>query len=256
MLYSRVVIDISSGITIARVRSAYVGPVAICKGATAAQDQLQASQAAFYQQLTQDYSTQFANQSNILKSLQAAWNPVLAAGPGQYGFSKAEDTALRTQATDATAASYQNATKALNNQFAARSGGDTYLPSGTEGQIDATVASNAAGQVASQNLGITTAGYQQGYNTFLQAANVLGSVAGQYNPTGYAGSASTAGADEGATASQIQQADAAASPWGAIGGILGGAAGAFLGNSGAMSGLMGGGAKPPTQSAGAIEQGN
>lgn len=237
MLYTRVVIDIPSGFLITRIRSPYVGPIAFCKGATSAQTDLQTKQAAFYDTLTKDYSTQFANQSNILKSLQAAWGPILSAGPSQYGFSSAEDTALRTQATDATATSYQSAKKALHGEFAARSGGDTFLPSGTEAQLDSTIASNAASQVASQNLGITTAGYDRGYNTFLQAANVLGSVAGQYSPTGYAGSASTAGADAGTTASQIQQADAAGSPWGAIGGILGGAAGAFTGGLG--SGLGG-----------------
>jgi hypothetical protein len=232
MFYSRVVIDIATSRVLAQVRVKYAGPVAWCKGATDQQNQLEASQSAFYSTLTQDYSKQFANQQNVLNSLKAAWAPVLAAGPGQYGFTAAEDTALRTEATQGTANSYQQAQKALNNQFAARSGGDTYLPSGTEAQLNSTVASNAANQISSENLGITTAGYDRGYNLFQAASNVLGGVAGQYNPTGYSSSANTAGSDAASTANQIQQADAASSPWGAIGGILGGAAGAFTGGLG------------------------
>lgn len=248
---TRLVLNMNSGEVLSHDWYEYQGPLFQCKGATAAQTNLQQSQAAFYNVLQQDYSTQFAYSQSILKSLEATWSPILQKGPSQYGYSPQEDSALRSQATEGTATAYTQAAQALHNQEAARSGGDTYLPSGTEAQLDSTLLTNAAKEQSDLQLGITTEGYNRGYNTFMAAANVLGSAAGIANPTGYAGAASTAGADAGTTASQIQQANAASSPWGAIGGILGGAASAFTGGFGtALGGGVGkslfGGSGPST----------
>lgn len=220
----------------------FYGQVAECKGATSAETSLQQSQAQFYDLLRADYAQQFAGQQAILKAITAAWGPILKAGPGQYGFTSAEDTALRTQAKESTATAYQNAAKAVNEGFAAAGGGNELLPSGAQAQIQSQVATGAAESEASKNLGITEAGYERGYQEFLAATNAMTGNASLYSPTSYAGEANSAGTAAFNSAQAIQQADAAASPWGAVGGILGGAAGAFLGNPGtfAKGGPLGG----------------
>lgn len=206
----------------------YSGPLAECKGATQQMTAVSAAQDAFYNVLTSNYQTQFAKQSAILDSLNAVWGPILRAGPGQTGFTKPQETALRTQATEGTGAEYQKALKAVQANQATRGGGTAVLPSGFDETLKAQVATAAAADEANKQLDITKANYERGYQNFLAAGNVLSGVGTQYNPVGYAGSANTAGADAFASASEIQKANAAASPWGIVGGILGGQTGAAI----------------------------
>ena len=208
----------------------YVGPIALAKGASGAENQLQQQQSDFYKTLTSNYQTQFANQSAIFNSIQSVFNPILQAGPNQYGFSNQEDAALRTQATEGTAASFANARSATAQALASSGGGNDFLPSGANANIQTNLEGQAAATQSNQQLGITEAGYQQGYNQFTQASNALGSVAAGLNPLGYAGAATPAGNSAFGSASTIQQQNNAASPWGTIGGILGGAASQFLGD--------------------------
>ena len=213
-------------------------------GPTSSQIQLQNEQMNFYNTLSQDYSTQFADQHNILTALTSADNPIVAAGPNQYGFSKPEDTALRTQAEEGTAQSFAQASKALGEQNAAAGGGNVAIGSGAQQQEKEQLSSATAQQQSAEDLGITTAGYQQGYNQWLAAGSALGNTAGMYNPAGFAGQATGAGGAAGTTANQIEQANAAASPFGVIGGILGGGLSAALGNPNIFGGGGGGGSSP------------
>jgi hypothetical protein len=64
----------------------------------------------------------------------------------------------------------------------------------------------------------------------------MGGVSSQYNPLGYSSGATGAGSSAFGGASTIQQQNAASSPWGTIGGLLGGAAGSFLGPLGGAVG--------------------
>jgi hypothetical protein len=211
----------------------WTGDVALAKGATGAQMQLQQEQANFYNTLSQDYSTQFANQSAILKSLNAALSPIVAAGPNQYGFSSGETAALNAQAVQGAGQAYAHANTALRTAQAAQGGGNVYLPSGVQQQEQAALAASSAATTANEEMGVQQAGYQQGYNQFQSAIGQLSGVAGMYNPTGYAGSANQAGSAAGQTAQEIQQENAAASPWNVVGGLLGGAV------SGMTGGLVG-----------------
>ncbi len=228
----------------------YSGPVALCGGPSAQQQEIAAQQQQFYSTMQQDYSTTFAEQQSILGSLNASFQPILAAGINQYGFNKAEDTALRSAATDQTGASYQAATKALNENIAAR-GGTGFIPSGESAQLNAQNTTAAAQQEASQNLGITEAGYQQGRNDYLAAASALGGVASAYNPAQYASTANTSGQDAfGSATTNYQEGN----QWeGILGGALGAAAQVGLGvatggaslafgglPTGAISGMFGG----------------
>src|SRR5208337_3279495 len=120
--------------------------VSLCKGASAQQNQLAAQQQQFYGTLQNDYSQQFAQQGNILQSLQNTLNPIIAAGPNQFGYNAAETGALNSQAIQGTGQQYNNAKQALGAQQAAAGGGNTLLPSGVQSQQQAGLASAAANQ--------------------------------------------------------------------------------------------------------------
>jgi hypothetical protein len=199
-------------------------------GPSAQQQQLASEQAQFYQTMTQDYSQTFAQNQQVLGQLQQAWDPVLKAGINQYGYSPQENQALQSLATNTTGADYQNAAKAVNEQIAARGGGNAVLPSGTSEQIQAQVASQAAELQSQQQLNITQQGYAQGTQNYLAAANALGSVASAYNPTGYSSSANQSGSSAYQSAAENQQMSNA---WiGMVAGSLGGMASAAIGNPG------------------------
>jgi hypothetical protein len=207
----------------------YEGPIEHCKGASAAQENLANEQAQFYQQLTAQQSQTFAEQQSILSTLQSSLSPTINAGPNQYGYSPAEDTALRTQALEGTGSTYANAAKALNEQIGAEGGGNSYVPSGASNQLREQVATSAANQEAQQNLGITTAGYAQGLANYNEAVKVMSGTAQIYNPTGYANSATNAGSTAFNSASTIQQMNNSSGFWNTASGILGGAAGDIAG---------------------------
>lgn len=219
------------------------GILALCKGATSAQDNLANSQTAFYNTLQSDQASQFANQQNVLSSLQNTLNPIVQAGPNQYGFNAAETNNLNSSVINNTATQYANAARNLGAQQGAQGGGNSLLPSGVQSQQQAALAASAANQTASGLTDVQQKGYQQGYNQYQNAIGQLGGVSGQYGSgaTSYAGSANTAGSAAGTTDETIQKENAAASPWNLVGGILGGVAQAGLGfATGGLSNLAGG----------------
>ena len=220
--------------------------VGLCKGASSAQSNLANQQSQFYNTLTSDYSQQFANQSNILGSLQKSLSPILAGGPNQFGYSTAQTNNLNSSAIQNTAQGYANASQALKQNQAAAGGGNTLLPNGAQSAQQGALASAAANNQSNQLLGIQQAGYQQGLQNFNNAVGQLGGVASQYNPTGFAGSANSAGGAAFNSATQVQQMNNQASPWNLVGGILGGVASGLTGGltglaGSALSGLGGGG---------------
>lgn len=197
----------------------YSGPVELCK-ASGAQNTISGEQQQFYSTLTNDYSTQFANQSSILKSLTGAFAPIINAGPGQQGFSAPEQAAMRTSAMDTSAQAYQNASAAVNERMAAQGGGNAYLPSGASAQVNAALAQGAAQQNAAQQQNITMQNYATGRQNFMNAAGALSGAAGMYNPEGFMGGATNAGNAAFGSATQIQEENSA---WqGELGGALAG----------------------------------
>lgn len=221
----------------------YSENVALCKGASQQQNDLASSQTAFYNTLQSDQASQFANQQNVLTSLQNTLNPIVSAGPNQYGFNAAETNNLNSSVINNTAGQYASAARQLGAQQAAAGGGNTLLPSGVAAQQQARLAAGSAAQTASGLTGVQQAGYQQGLNQYNNATAQLSGVAGQYGSgaQGYAGSANTAGSNAGSTLETIQKENAAASPWNLVGGILGGAAQAGLGfATGGLSNLTSG----------------
>jgi hypothetical protein len=155
--------------------------------------------------------------------LTSAFTPILQAGPGQQGFSSAEDTSLKTQNTETVATDYAQAQRATAQILAAKGGGNTFLPSSATANILAGNANAAAATRAQGENQINLQNYEQGYQNWSTAANVLGSTAGLLNPTGFAGA--TTGAGGAADTSANALAASSFAPWGAAMGALGGAAG-------------------------------
>lgn len=241
MLYSTVVIDICTGRVLVRFPDNYAGSVAYCKGASPAETAAANAQTQLTQQMSQNYAALFSGQQNILKSLTSAFTPTLNAGANQYGFNQAEDTALRTAAGEKTAQTFAQSERALQNNLAARGGGNTLLPSGAEGQLEAENYNQAAAQESNQNLGITEAGYNVGRQNYTQAAGALTSAAGLENPTAAGGVLSQTAQNAFGAQTKVSE-DNNAGSFGAIaGGLLGGAADAFLGGVGKTVGFSGGG---------------
>jgi hypothetical protein len=203
----------------------YVGPLAECKGATDNQEDLAQKQKNFSETLQRDYGTTFANNQAILNSLNSSLKPIVSAGINQYGYSNAEDAAMRTQASAGTASNYQNARRAVGQAQAAADGGDTFLPTGAAAANNAALARAAAQQESGQQLDITKSGYDQGRQNFLNAVNAEQGVASGYNPTSYAGLTTSANSSAANQENDIAKLNAASSPWATVGGILGGVAG-------------------------------
>jgi len=233
---TRLEIDMASGEVVRQEGFWYDGPVAECKGADADQNALMQTQKQFATQLAGNYTTQFGAQSAITQGLTNSLNPIINAGPNQYGFSNAEDAAMRTQASDNTAAAYQQAKQATGEAQAAAGGGNTFLPSGVKAQENAALAQGAAQANAGQQLDITKQGYETGRQNFNNAVGAEQGVAQIINPNATAGLETSANTSAMNEANEIANLNNAASPWGTIGGILGGAAGAFLGPMGASIG--------------------
>ncbi len=239
-VYTKLIID-WDGNVIEWAGYNWSGPVAECCGSssTPGQQQIAAQQQQFFNTLTSNYQQQFAGQTAILQSLTSAFSPILAGGINQFGYSPQETAAMRTQAAQGTAQAYSQASQAVGSQLSALGGGQEFLPSGGMGQIEAQLAGSAALQNSQEQLGITTAGYQQGTQNFLNAAQALGGVAQQYNPTAYAGQATAAGNAAFGSQTQLFQQQQATNPWNVVGGVLGGAVGTGLGMFTGGLGLMG-----------------
>ena len=196
-------------------------------GASAAQNQVLASQQAMQSTLHQNYNTAFAGQQNILNGLTKSLQTTLNAGPSQFGFSAPETTALNTLATTQNSQEYQNA-RAAAGEAAAAAGGGATLPTGAANQTQAEIAAQAAQTQSNSLLGIQEAGYKQGNANYNEAVSGLNTTAGIENPTGIAGAANSAGEAASNSASTIQKANAAASPWAQVGGLVGSLGGAAL----------------------------
>jgi hypothetical protein len=225
-VYTRIIINSETSELISREGYDYEGPVLQCK-ASDAENALSAEQSAFFQTLQNDYKTQFASQTNILNSLNSTFQPILAGGIGQFGFTPAEEAALRTGALEQVGGAYKNASTAVSEMMAARGGGNVSLPSGADAQVMGTIASQAAAAESGAQNQITQAGYAVGRQNFLEAANVLGGVAKMYDPAAYGDLANKSGSQAFNEANIIQQQNNA---WkGELGGTFAGIAGAFLG---------------------------
>lgn len=203
----------------------------MCGGPSGTQMQLQQEEADFYANQIQAYNTAYTNFSQLQSTLNAQFQPILQKGPGQFGYTPQENTALETQANQGTATRYAQAATALNEQIAARGGGNdlTNINSGGAAQLSEELASGAAATQSAEELGITQSGYDIGRQQYQEAVQGEEELAAGWNPNSFAGSTVNAGnaaASEANTITQQQN-----SMWGAVIGALGGVAGSVVGEN-------------------------
>lgn len=197
-------------------------------GATAAQTTLQDEQMDFYQTMTDNYKTAFAEDQGILNAVTASMAPIIAAGVNQEGFSGAEKTTLDTQADEGVATNYAQAKTALQQSLAATGGtSSAEMSSGPAAQLQEELVSSAAGQRSTEQSQITQADYDTGRSNYFNAVQEEENAAGLLNPAGYSGAATNAGSAAGTTANQIASENDSvfSSVMGALGGVASKAAG-------------------------------
>ena len=206
-------------------------------GATDDQKDIGASQKQMYDTLNKNYSTAFGQFQELQSALTSAFMPILQAGPSQTGFSPAQENALRTQNAEGVATDYGQAQKATAQALASRGGGDTFLPSSITANMLAGNTNAAAATRANNDLNITNANYDRGYQNWTNAATMLSGTANAWNPNSF-GSTSISG---GSAASDTQNQIAAAnnSVWNSVIGAAGAIGGAALGNPAIIGKLAG-----------------
>jgi hypothetical protein len=203
-------------------------------GATQQQTDISDEQSAFYAEMTKEAQATYGASSAITSALTSQFTPILQAGPNQEGFSTAEKTALNTQATEGVASGYSQASEALGEKLGASGGGDSFLPSGAQAELQQNTANTAAGQLAEDKNTITNNDYETGRQNWTTAASVLGQTASTLNPANFANAATGSGSAAANTANQIAQANN--SVWTSAIGALGGIAGTAAGNIGYSGG--------------------
>jgi len=178
-----------------------------------AQEQAQAN---FSNTLMQSYKTQVAQQSGILSFLTGKLQPMI---DNPTGFDAKTLATMRTGATEGTAKSYAQSEQALHEAEAAR-GGST-LPSGVNAQLEAENANAGAGANEQSQQQITLADAQQKQQNYWNAVGALSGTAAQYNPTGYAGQATSGSGAVGDLGTAYKNSQSS-QLLGALGGIAGG----------------------------------
>jgi hypothetical protein len=194
------------------------------------QQLLEGKQSALSDLMMQDFRERFGQQSDLLLKLQASLQPTLQAGPDQQGMGPKERAALQTQSLDVTGANFANAKKALQTTLSSRGGGNVALPSGSEDQLQAVLASEGAGETSRQQLGITEADFSLGRQRYDRAVAGENALAGAFNPTAYSSGAESGYGQAFGEATKIQEMQNQKEA--AIGGAIMKGAGALAGGFG------------------------
>jgi hypothetical protein len=237
---THVTIDIESGKVLRRDSYLYEGPIEMCCGPTAAEDQLQGSSQAFAQQLQSSYSTLFGQQQSTLANLNAKLGQI-ASGQQGPGFGGSENASNISQIENAGAAAGRNADQATVDAEAGQGGGaGSALRNGVQAELKAQTATSAANQESNALLQNTSNNYAVGRENAAATAGGLAQIAGEESPNGAAGNAISENSQSFGQANQIQKQDNALAK--DIAGGVTSLAGSFL--SGGMSSLAGGGPNP------------
>lgn len=178
--------------------------MSIC-GPSKSETNLANSEASFSSLLMSNYAQNFGNQSAILNHLSDIFTPIAEAGPGQQGFTPAELSALNSGAISTNAANYKSAAQVVGDARGAAGGGNDYLPSGADKQVQAQLASNEAANLSNTENQITAANYATGRANWEFATGGLGGVAQQENPTAIAGESTNANQSAFGEANTVQQ---------------------------------------------------
>jgi hypothetical protein len=189
----------------------------------------QQAQTQFYSTLASNYNTDFGQFEGAMNNFNAKLDPIINAGPGQYGFDATQDAAIRGAAIDNDAAAGKNAAQATEQRITAANGGADLMPTGATEQLRQEGNMAAAQKTASDQNAITQAGYKAGQDDWKKALGYKEDALSLMNPNAFAGSATGAGnAATGAVNADVNAQQASTSWAGALGGALGSAAGGLL----------------------------
>jgi hypothetical protein len=216
-------------------------PLEYCDGgASGAAQANEAAQTAFYKNMTQEQQTTFGESQDILNNLKSAWSPILAAGPYAYGFSTAEDQALRADIENLGAQATTNTVAAQQLREQQQSGGADVLPTGAQAAVETEARELGAQKTAAALSQERLAGYEQGSRLFSEASGALGQTAGLENPVGTANAAIGAGQSATSAINLVDTEQANSLLNKAIGGAIGGAiSGGEMLATGGLSSAMG-----------------
>jgi hypothetical protein len=195
----------------------------MCSGGDKTIKASEQAQLDFQRQLTDIFTKQYGEQSEVLKFLKDRLQPMI---DNPTGYSPSAKAAMRAEAVDTISSEYDNAQKAVQGIQFTRGGRD--LPSGVDAmQIGALKGSQARDTAGALNT-IELNDENLKENNYWNAINALsGNVASQYNPLGYAGATTSAASSVGDLGTAYKNSQGS-QLLGALGGIAGGA-GAALG---------------------------
>jgi hypothetical protein len=174
-------------------------------GPDSAENQDLTQQNSLTNTIQQAFNGRFASQSQINSLLTNALTPIAQAGPDQQGFGPQELAALNTSVGEGVGQNYAKATQALNNNLAARGGGNEMLPTGSQAALKGSLAASAANQLSSEQSQITQANYATGRQNFQSATAGLNALSAEMNPGQFSGQAIQSNEGAFGMASQINQ---------------------------------------------------
>lgn len=224
-IYHTVIIDMATSQVLFREGYEHSGEVALCKGASAEEKAAAASTASLNTTIQQSMQTMFANQQNVVKAINNAFQPILAKGESQQGFSPEELAARKTSVIENNAQQFANAKRATQGAFASRGGGNEVLPSGVEAQVEGSLAADTAAKTAAGLTNVDIANWETGRENFKEAAGIESGVMSAQGIAPIAGTAVQGSEAAFTQQSKITEENDAASPWAMVGGILGSVAG-------------------------------
>lgn len=203
-------------------------------GASAQAKENEQAQTNFFNGLTQQQGTQFANQQELQDTLTSAYTPIVNAGINQNGYTPDELAELKTSAAETAGANYAGASRALAASGAGA--GSATDSSGILKEQEAGVATAGANANTVAQNQIELQNKEQGRQNFFTASSALGGVnsTAASSTSALAEGANGAGSNATKSIDQVDQENKAGS-WQTI---LGGAVGAAA--SGVASGLTGG----------------
>jgi hypothetical protein len=176
-------------------------------GASSEQMQLQQEQMDAYKQAQDLTAKQYANQQAIFAPMATQFQSILSRGPNQAGFSDEERQDLNASAVEGTAENYEHAARAVNENLAARGGGNMPLTSGADAELKSEVAQSSAAQESNEQSQIKLADYDQGFKEWKDAGAGLETIAAGQNPLGYESAATDSGSAASKTAESISAAN-------------------------------------------------
>ena len=170
-----------------------------------AQEKLADAQTDFYKQATAEANTAFREQQAMIQQFQSIYDPILAKGPNQEGYSAGQVENLNAQTVEGTAENYAGASKALNENLAAEGGGNIPLTTGEQTQLKAELAAASAGEQSKEETQVQEQNYAAGREEFNNASSALERVSNDLSPTAYESAATSAGQAASTTVNEIEQ---------------------------------------------------